>query len=125
MKDYAATITALLERCDVQYNCCQGVMGTYAEEMGLTQDQVLSLGTFFGSGMGCGGTCGAVTGGLMTLGALGGSKQSSLRYLLEFQETFGALDCPSLLAKAKEDGKGQDYCKQLVYYTVDFLGDLS
>lgn len=52
-------------------NCAETIMMTYAEELGLSESQMKALGTNFGGGMKSGSTCGAVTGALMVLGALG------------------------------------------------------
>ena len=53
------------------YNCAETIMMAYADDLGLTESQAECLGCNFGGGMKCGGTCGAITGGLMVLGALG------------------------------------------------------
>jgi len=50
------------------YNCCQAVIAVFAEELGLTKEIALKLGSPFGSGACKGELCGAVTGGLMALG---------------------------------------------------------
>ena len=50
-------------------NCAQAVVGAYAEEIGLTQEQAMRLASSFGGGMGgMRETCGAVTGMFMVLG---------------------------------------------------------
>ena len=52
------------------WNCCQMVVGAFAEEAGITVDQAYALAANFGGGMRMGATCGAITGGLMALGLL-------------------------------------------------------
>lgn len=49
-------------------NCAQTIMRAYADELGMTEEQAAALGCNFGGGMKCGGTCGAITSGLMVLG---------------------------------------------------------
>ena len=52
-------------------NCAETIMMTFAEDIGLSEDQARALGTNFGGGMKSGSVCGAVTSSLMVLGALG------------------------------------------------------
>lgn len=52
-------------------NCAQTILRAYADELGITGDMAAKLSANFGGGMKCGSTCGAITGGLMVLGALG------------------------------------------------------
>ena len=60
------------------YNCAETIMMAYADDLGLTESQAECLGCNFGGGMKCGGTCGAITGGLMVLGALGVSSPGAV-----------------------------------------------
>ena len=52
-------------------NCAQTIMRVYADELGMNEEQAAAIGCNFGGGMKCGGTCGAITSGLMVLGAMG------------------------------------------------------
>lgn len=53
------------------YNCCQAVLGAFAEETNFSEDQLKKLGIAFGGGMGCmEGTCGALCAAEMLLGVL-------------------------------------------------------
>ena len=53
------------------YNCCQSVMAAFAEETGLPDEMLRSIGAAFGGGMGgMEGPCGALCGAEMTLGML-------------------------------------------------------
>jgi len=49
-------------------NCTQAVLSTYGPHYGLDREQALKVAGAFGSGMGMGETCGAVTGALMVIG---------------------------------------------------------
>ena len=42
-------------------NCAQTIMRSYADELGMTEQQAAAIGCNFGGGMKCGGTCGAIT----------------------------------------------------------------
>lgn len=50
------------------FNCTQAVLSTYGPHFGLDREQAISIARAFGSGMGMGETCGAVTGALMVIG---------------------------------------------------------
>ena len=49
-------------------NCTQAVLSTYGPHYGLDRENAVKIAKAFGSGMGMGGTCGAVTGALMVIG---------------------------------------------------------
>ena len=68
--DYVEKARALRADPAVHYNCCQAVLVTFADRLGLTPEQANALGAHFGSGMRHGSTCGAVSGALMVLGLL-------------------------------------------------------
>lgn len=52
------------------YNCAQSVFSAFCDDLGLDQDTALKVACGFGAGMGRKGeVCGAVTGGIMALGA--------------------------------------------------------
>ena len=50
-------------------NCAQTILRVYAKELGLSPEQAEKLGSNFGGGMKCGGTCGVITSGLLYLEA--------------------------------------------------------
>lgn len=53
------------------YNCAESVLRAANEEYGLGLDEeALKLMAGFGGGMGCGGVCGALSGGIAALGKL-------------------------------------------------------
>ena len=95
------------------YNCAQAVAGAFAEAgyfMGLSFDQAVRLAEGLGGGL-CRlrETCGAVSGGMLVLGACYGHNdpehpQSKMelyaqgqRTALPFQEKFGTFSCARLL----------------------------
>ncbi len=52
------------------YNCAQSVFSAFCEDLDMDQDAALKLACGFGAGMGRKGeVCGAVTGGILALGA--------------------------------------------------------
>lgn len=82
-------------------NCAQAVIATYADMVGITQEQAMNLGNAFGSGMGnMEGTCGALTGVAIIVGLATGDKQRSRQVMstimARFQERNGATQCRAL-----------------------------
>jgi C_GCAxxG_C_C family probable redox protein len=49
-------------------NCAQAMLSTYGPQFGLKSEEAIRIARAFGSGMGMGETCGAVTGALMVIG---------------------------------------------------------
>lgn len=89
-------------------NCAQAVIATYADMVGITEQQAMNLGNAFGSGMGnMEGTCGALTGAAIIVGLATGDKLRSrkvmTKIMTEFQERNGATQCRLL----KGVGTGQ------------------
>ena len=74
---------------DKHYNCAQSVLVPFAGDMGMSQEQAYNLGAHFGAGMRHGSTCGALSGALMVLGAMGYGEQ----------EAQALLRAPSLLGR--------------------------
>ena len=89
-------------------NCAQAVIATYADMVGITEQQAMNLGNAFGSGMGnMEGTCGALTGAAIIVGLATGDKLRSrkvmTKIMTQFQERNGATQCKLL----KGVGTGQ------------------
>ena len=89
-------------------NCAQAVIATYADVVGITEQQAMNLGNAFGSGMGnMEGTCGALTGAAIIVGLATGDKLRSrkvmTKIMTQFQERNGATQCKLL----KGVGTGQ------------------
>ena len=58
-----------LDYFDNHFNCSQSVLTSFADELGLTEDESLRVASAFGGGMGRQQfTCGAVTGASMAIG---------------------------------------------------------
>lgn len=111
---------------DKHYNCCQSVLVPFAEELGLNEERAYALGAHFGSGMRHGSTCGALTGALMVLGAIGYGEQEAQALLRAFREKNGCTDCAHLLAAARERGEEKKpHCDRLVYECVQALMELT
>ena len=97
--------TKMLRADTVRHNnCCQSVVMTFAEDMGLTEEQAFALGTHFAAGLRQGSVCGAMSGALMVLGAMGYDENTANTLIRNFREKHGATDCATLLKTSKEQG---------------------
>ena len=112
----------LRARTDVHFNCCQAVLVTFAQEMGLTEEQAYDLGANFGSGMRCGSVCGTLTAALMVLGMKGYDEVASSAFLRKFREDHGAIECAALLKTSHDAGiPRKEHCDGLVFEVVQAL----
>ena len=123
--NHAEQAVAYFQIPDPHHNCAQSVLMPFAREAGLTEEQAFALAANFGSGMRHGSTCGAVTGALMALGALGYKEEESRALLKAFQEQEGELTCAKLLAIGKEKGlEKKDHCAQMVAAAAALVEEL-
>lgn len=94
------------------YNCCQSVLCSCKDLTGMEEAQSASMGYGFAGGMYCGEVCGAVTGGLMAIGAcISGETPQEKRpvalaaakdFQTRFKGQFDSILCREILA---ENGK--------------------
>ena len=107
-------------------NCAQTVLRCYADEMGITDDMAMAIGSNFGGGMKCGGTCGAITAGLMVLGALGvenPQKVGSFRHGIADNHE-GYTDCRDLLRiNAEKGGEKKPHCDNMIYEAIEKIDE--
>ena len=94
-----------------KFNCAQAVIMAFKEEIGLSEENLLAMGSGFGSGMGgMEATCGALCGAAMAMGFLNKSGQPTKlltsEMLAEFKEKAGATICKDL----KGIGTGKVLC---------------
>lgn len=93
-----------------KYNCAQAVACAFCEQLGLEQEKARALASCFGGGMGrLREVCGAVSGALLVLGALGGDYDPADRaakaaqygrvqeFARRFREKNGSIVCRELL----------------------------
>lgn len=112
----------LRARTDVHFNCCQAVLVTFAQEMGLTEEQAFRLGANFGSGMRCGSVCGTLTGALMVLGMTNYPPEQADAFRRRFLENHGEINCAALLKASHEAGiPRKEHCDGLVFEVVQAL----
>jgi C_GCAxxG_C_C family probable redox protein len=109
------------------YNCAQAVFTPFAEKKGLAADQANAIAEHFGSGMRTGGTCGAITGGLMALGLCGaGEPADAVEFIRRMAGSHeGRTLCRDLLAA--EVGSPQEkkpHCDGMVYEAVEAVEEM-
>lgn len=108
-------------------NCAQTIMRVYADELGIDENTAAALGSNFGGGMKCGSTCGAITAGLMVLGAKG---IESPMILKEFRKRIadkhdGMTDCADLLrANAAKGGEKKPHCDRMIKEAIEIIDEL-
>ena len=123
--DHMEKVRELRARTDVHFNSCQAVLATFAQDLGLTEEQAFRLGANFGSGMRCGSACGALTGGLMVLGMMGCGEEQSNTFRNKFRADHGDINCAVLLKAAHEAGiPRKTHCDGLVFEVVEALDAL-
>lgn len=109
------------------HNCAQAIMCAYADDLGLSQEVANGIGTNFGSGMKCGGVCGAITSGLMVLGAKGIDDPAKIN---EFRKTIaqnhdGLINCADLLrANAAKGGDKKTHCDCMIREAIELIDEM-
>ena len=128
------------------FHCSQAVLGAFAEELGMTEEQALSISGCFGGGMRNGEVCGACTGALMALGLkyrffTAGDNESKEKnnavgkeFLDSFKDANGSYLCRELLgydfsdpvqqAAAREIGITKEFCPKMVASAVEIAEKL-
>ena len=108
-------------------NCSQTIMRCYAEDMGISEEMAAGLGCNFGGGMKCGGICGAITGGLMVLGAKGVENPAKVN---EFRRKIaenhdGMVNCVDLLrANAAKGGNKKEHCDKMIQEAITLIDEM-
>ena len=109
-----------------EMNCCQAVLVAFADKLGKNEDELLRLGSGFGSGMATmEGTCGALVGAIMVSSLLspdGEARNNSRAIMSRFKELCGASICRDL--KGIGTGKVLCSCEDCVRNAVLAAGDI-
>ena len=109
-----------------EMNCCQAVLVAFADRLGKSEDELLRLGSGFGSGMATmEGTCGALVGAIIVSSLLspdGEARNNSRAIMSRFKELCGgATICRDL--KGIETGKMLCSCEDCVRNAVLSAGE--
>ena len=119
---------ALRTKTPLENNCAQTIMRTYAEEIGISEELASCMACNFGGGMKCGGVCGAITGGLMVLGAKGVEDPGMVGV---FQRRIknnhdGMVNCADLLRANAEKGNGKkEHCDAMIVESIELIDELT
>jgi len=128
------------------FNCAQSVLSAFTDDLKIDKDMALKISAGFGSGMGrLQGTCGAVTGAFMAIGAFisnkyennSDRKAKSIEMIQSYNEKFIALhktsDCKDLLgcnlrtpegqAFFKDNNLSEKICVRCISDSVDILNE--
>ena len=127
-------------------NCSQAVLGAFADEIGLTEEQARGVSFCFFSGMRRADTCGACSGALMVLGMKYGQREkgdmetriNANRIICEFFDRFraenGSHICREILgcdistpegdASARENGVYRTICPRMVASAARIVEEL-
>ena len=105
-------------------NCCQAALLALADQTGLSEEQIMQLGSGFGSGMGnMEGTCGALVGAGMAAG-FKLRQSSTTRFTRQISEDFrdrcGAVLCREL--KGRDTGTVLCSCEDCVRNAIRAYG---
>ena len=104
---------------DASFNCAQSVFAVFAEDYDVETETALRIAGGFGGGMHCGELCGALTGGVMVVGAAKGhyiendtgAKQNctaaTVAFTNEFKARHGCIICRDLLGVDISTPEGQ------------------
>ena len=125
MSIYMDQAKELRARTDVHINCAQAVTMAFADALGISTDTAFGMGACFGSGMGMGATCGAITGALMVLGMAGAEADASglLRKVKGNHD--GMTDCKDLLRVNTQKGNPRkQHCDGMVYELVELTEEI-
>ena len=109
-----------------EMNCCQAVLVAFADRLGKSEEELLRLGSGFGSGMATmEGTCGALVGAIMVSSLLspdGEARNNSRAIMSRFKELCGgATICRDL--KGIGTGKVLCSCEDCVRNAVRAAGE--
>ena len=121
---YTEHAQRLRDDSTLHYNCAQSVLIPFANEVGMTEQQLYDLGFNFGGGMKRGAVCGTVTAGLMVLGLLG---INDVKVLAEYHNAIkanydGTLDCADLLRISKSKGiEKKAHCDAMIREVISLL----
>lgn len=128
MKEHVEKAMELRSEKPMTTNCAQTIMRVYAGEIGLTDETAAAIGNNFGGGMKCGKTCGAITAGLMVLGAKGVVSPADVS---EFRKRIadhhdGLTDCADLLKlNAQKGGDKKTHCDGMICEAIELIDELS
>lgn len=117
-------MSRILEIRSEGYNCAETLIKIFNEEKNLNIP--VSIGTPFGSGMCVAGSCGAVTGALIVIGALEGRESAdkpndtrgyAKEVINRFKEKYRSIDCGELK-------RNKISCNELIEFAYKTINEI-
>lgn len=127
MNKHIAKAMELRNETPMVNNCAQTIMRAYAKDLGITEETAVGIGCNLGGGMKCGELCGAITGGLLVLGAEGVQSPMAVH---EFREAIankhdGMVNCAELLrANAARGGDKKTHCDRMICESIELIDEM-
>ena len=109
------------------HNCAQTIMEVYADDLGINKELANHLGCNFGGGMKCGSVCGAITSGLMILGAKGIDSPAKVNQFIKTisNNHHGLINCADLLKEnAKNGGQKKPHCDGMIQEVIELIDQM-
>ena len=109
------------------YNCCQSVVSVFAQDVGYDEEAAMRAATYFRGGMQIGSVCGAITGGLMTLGLAGIDEAHAANELFRRVKGNhdGLINCKDLLKVSAEKGEVKmDHCNVMICECIGYIEEI-
>ena len=109
------------------HNCAQTIMEVYADDLGINKELANHLGCNFGGGMKCGSVCGAITSGLMILGAKGIDSPVKVNAFIKTISNHhqGLINCTDLLKEnAKNGGQKKPHCDGMIQEVIELIDQM-
>lgn len=106
------------------HNCAQTIMEVYAKDLNIDKELANRLGNNFGGGMKSGNVCGAITSGLMVLGAKGIDSPVKVNQFIKTVTTnhHGLMNCSDLLKEnAQNGGQKKPHCDGMIYEVIELI----
>ncbi|MCD8365887.1 MAG: C-GCAxxG-C-C family protein, partial [Clostridiales bacterium] len=113
---YLERMSELRSHPTIHYSCTQTLLVAFAKECGISEEKAFQLGMHFGGGMKMGSACGAIVGGLMVIGMMGGDDSHYRAFVKAMKENHGGLiNCSDLLKKnAEAGGQRKAHCDGMI-----------
>ena len=118
---------ALRNNPEKHVNCAQTLLVAFADDLGLSEEADMKLGSNFGGGMKMGSVCGTITSGAMILGMFGMDDVRTLNmYYQKIKDTHdGLIYCADLLKRnAEKGGQKKPHCDSMIYESIGYIEEI-
>ncbi len=108
-------------------NCAQTMLAAFADDLSISEETAMKLGSNFGGGMKMGSVCGAITGGAMILGLYGMDDVRALNLFYQKMKAGheGMMMCADLLRRnAEKGGQKKPHCDQMICESIGYIEEI-